>query len=154
MSPSFGRNVDLAFAPSASISLNSPATFGLGSLKDIENPCHNMTGTNVYPRYHPVLSGNHSQLSWFNLTISNQLWHLCGFLSTTASCDKWASKHLWLVLFYHIFNLKTNEIMGKMLSQSVRLQNPPWIIHIMFPFLFFIRKIPVCRQGLYLIFLP
>jgi hypothetical protein len=41
MSPSFGRNVDLAFAPSASITLNSPATFGLGSLKDIENPCHN-----------------------------------------------------------------------------------------------------------------
>ena len=41
MSPSFGRNVDLAFAPSASISLNSPATFGLGSLKAIENPCHN-----------------------------------------------------------------------------------------------------------------
>ena len=41
MSPSFGRNVDLAFAPSASISLNSPATFGFGSLKDIENPCHN-----------------------------------------------------------------------------------------------------------------
>ena len=41
MSPSFGRNVDLAFAPSASISLNPPATFGLGSLKAIENPCHN-----------------------------------------------------------------------------------------------------------------
>lgn len=40
MSPSFDMNVDLAFAPSASISLNSLATFGLGSLKAIENPCH------------------------------------------------------------------------------------------------------------------
>ena len=74
-----------------------------------------MTGTNVYPRYHPVLSGNHSQLSWFNLTISNQLWHLCGFLSTTASCDKWASKHLWMVLFYHNFKTKTNEIVMEIL---------------------------------------
>lgn len=41
MSPSSDRNVDLAFALSASISLNSPATFGLGYLKAIENPCHN-----------------------------------------------------------------------------------------------------------------
>ena len=40
MSPSLDRNVDLACAPSASISLNSPVTFGLGSLKAIENPCH------------------------------------------------------------------------------------------------------------------
>ena len=40
MSPSFDSNVDLTFAPTASISLNSPATFGLGSLKAIEKPCH------------------------------------------------------------------------------------------------------------------